>query len=233
MLAAFVAAFLSGSIGSGGGLLLLPVLSSILGVQLAVPMLTSVQIVSNASRACFSFDQIRWRALLSFILLAIPCTLIGGFAFVHLNKVLIMHMIGILLLVYLGINLLQQKDSGYHQSKKAFLPLAGLAGFLSGLIGTAGPLGPAAFMSLELQPLEFIATDAMCSLILHAVKIAFYQSMLNIPSNIWALSFLCALMTIVGSWCGRRLTQLLPQQIFRRVVMGSLAISSLLLIIRV
>src|SRR5262249_14152125 len=147
----------------------------------------SVQIVSNASRAYFSFRHINWHALLSFASVAIPGTVMGALAFVHLDKTLVMRLIGLMLLIYLVINIFRKND-GQQQSKTTFLPFAGLAGFLSGMIGTAGPLGPAAFLSLNLTPLEFIATDATCSLILHLVKLAIYNSCLNIPSSVCGLS---------------------------------------------
>lgn len=49
--AAGVLAFVSAVAGFGGGVLLLPVLVALFGVQAAVPVLTAAQLASNGSRA--------------------------------------------------------------------------------------------------------------------------------------------------------------------------------------
>ena len=233
VVATFFAALLSGSIGSGGGLLLLPILSTIVGVQNAVPMLTSIQIVSNASRASLSWRTIRWRALFRFASVAVPTTILGSYAFVHLNKGVLMHVIGTCLVLFIAINFFKRPtDEQTQKSEKFFLPFAAMAGFLSGMIGTAGPLGPLAFLSLEMSPVEFIATDATCSLILHMVKLAVYQSSLNIPAELWALSVGLAFVTIIGSWSGKNIAKHIPTNTFKKVVMGSLAVSSIMLAVR-
>ena len=46
----FVAGFLSGSVGFGGGMLLLPVITYFYGVEVAVPVSTIAQLLSNLSR---------------------------------------------------------------------------------------------------------------------------------------------------------------------------------------
>lgn len=232
IMATFFAALLSGSIGSGGGLLLLPILSAIVGVQNAVPMLTSIQIVSNASRAGLSWRSIRWNALFRFASVAVPATLLGSYAFVNLNKGALMHIIGTILVVLIAINFWKGAQKETKTSEKYFMPFAAAAGFLSGMIGTAGPLGPMAFLSLEMSPVEFIATDATCSLILHLVKLSVYQHSLNIPAELWATSVGLAFVTIAGSWCGKNLAKHIPAATFKKVVMGSLAVSSLMLAVR-
>jgi uncharacterized protein len=62
----------SGAAGFGGALLLLPVLSNILGVKTAVPVLTIMQLLGNLSRVWFGRTQISWKPVGYFLPGALP-----------------------------------------------------------------------------------------------------------------------------------------------------------------
>lgn len=50
ILVGLIAGFLSGSVGFGGGMILLPVITYFYGVEVAVPVSTIAQLLSNLSR---------------------------------------------------------------------------------------------------------------------------------------------------------------------------------------
>lgn len=230
---AFGAAMLSGTIGFGGGILMLPVLSHSLGVSEAVPILTAIQIVSNSSRAFFSYKDINWRLVGLFLSAAIPSTIIGGLAFVHMDKAIVLRLMGVLLLGYLAIVAVRwKKGEDATPSKRTFIALGALVGFLSGLIGTAGPIGAAAFLSLDLPPVVYIASDASSSMILHMVKMGVYQNSMSLPTSGWLIAVILSIATMYGAWCGRRFTQKLPKPVFRKVALAMLAISGITLLIQ-
>lgn len=86
----WLAATVSGVAGFGGALLLLPVLTNLVGVKAAVPILTIAQLWGNALRVWFGRTEIRWRPVLYFIVTAIPFSIVGGMLFVDLPKQAIM-----------------------------------------------------------------------------------------------------------------------------------------------
>lgn len=63
ILVGLIAGFLSGSVGFGGGMILLPVITYFYGVEVAVPVSTIAQLLSNLSRVGMGkntkFDSIR------------------------------------------------------------------------------------------------------------------------------------------------------------------------------
>ena len=59
--AGFAAGLLSGTVGFGGGMILLPAMTSFYGIEVAVPMSTVSQLLSNIFRSCAGFRSIRWR----------------------------------------------------------------------------------------------------------------------------------------------------------------------------
>ncbi len=58
ILSSFIASLISGSVGFGGALLLLPVLTLYAGAELAVPVFTIAQLTGNLSRKTFGLNQI-------------------------------------------------------------------------------------------------------------------------------------------------------------------------------
>lgn len=58
MIVGLVAGLLSGSVGFGGGMILLPVITYFYGVEVAVPVSTVAQLLSNLSRVVIGWKEI-------------------------------------------------------------------------------------------------------------------------------------------------------------------------------
>lgn len=82
---ALIASTISGAAGFGGALILLPVLSGIVGIKTAVPILTIGQIFGNASRVWFGRQGLKWKPIIFFLLTAIPLTIIGSYLFTDID----------------------------------------------------------------------------------------------------------------------------------------------------
>jgi len=156
--ASFTAATISGAAGFGGALLLLPLLVATVGVTHAVPLLTVAQLIGNLSRAGFGFTQIQWKPVGLFLLGAVPFSILGAVSFIQLPKELVTRTIGAAILIFVALQyfgLLKVKAG------RALLAAGGgVVGSLSGLVGSAGPLGAAIFLSLGLPPVAYIASEA-------------------------------------------------------------------------
>ena len=72
IIAAFAAGLLSGTVGFGGSMILLPAMTSCYGIEVAVPMSTIAQLLSNLFRVGAGFRCIRWRKAAFFLILAAP-----------------------------------------------------------------------------------------------------------------------------------------------------------------
>ena len=142
----FLAAFISGAAGFGGALLLLPVLSWSIGPAMAVPVLTLAQLIGNLSRVYVGFKEISWKPVVIFIATAVPLSIIGALFFVSLPKTLIMRVIGACIVVFAALKYF--KILKLHSGTKTLLIDGSITGLLSGLVGSAGPIGAAVFLSL-------------------------------------------------------------------------------------
>lgn len=221
---ALTAAALSGSAGFGGALLLLPLLTRVVGPELAVPLLTLAQIVGNASRVWLGFHQIRWRPVGLFLSTALPGAVLGALCFVSIPRSVLVRSTGAAILVYVLLRLSGRLRLA--PGPGAFLVVGGVSGFLSGLVGSSGPLGSAVFLSLDLPPLAYVASDAMTSLLVHLAKTATYQSRLHFSGRVWLLAGVLGAAMILGTWLSRWLVERMPPERFRRyvtVLLGAIA----------
>ncbi|HEV8715233.1 MAG TPA: sulfite exporter TauE/SafE family protein [Candidatus Binatia bacterium] len=228
LLCGWLAAAVSGAAGFGGALLLLPVISHFFGAKAAVPILTLAQLLGNVSRAGFGVCDIRWRPALIFSAGAIPASIIGARLFVELPSALVMQVIGMFLLV---VVILRHTSLGkYPIPRKALAPAGMVVGFLSAVVGSAGPLGAAVFLSLHLPQLAYVATEAVTATLMHLTKSVIYGRYALITSTDLLVGVALGGAMILGSWTGRKLIERLSPQWFSRLVESLLVIAALSLI---
>lgn len=215
-IAAFAAAAISGAAGFGGALLLLPLLVAAVGATQAVPLLTIAQLIGNLSRAGLGFKQIHWKPVGLFLLGAIPLSILGAMSFVQLPKELMTRSIGAAILAFVTL-----KHFGFLKITSGRLVLiagGGAVGFLSGLVGSAGPLGAAIFLSLGLPPVAYIASEATTALVMHGVKTVVYQHYIVLDREFWFLAALMGIAMALGTWSAKRVIERMPRETFQRFV---------------
>lgn len=222
---AFFTAALSGTIGFGGAILLLPILTATLGVAKAVPLLTFIQIVGNASRVIFARSEINWAAAKTFLITAVPFSMLGAYSFVSAPKGIMLKLIGVSILLFIVLKLFGVTKA---QVSKKNLPYAGaIVGFLSGLLGTAGPLGAAVFMSMNLPPLTYISTDAFSSLVMHTAKAIVYHPASADFASLSILTIVMSATTILGTLVGNKIAKRIPENLFRHAVTAVVVIAAI------
>jgi len=219
---AFAAAAISGSAGFGGALLLLPLLTAVVGPKEAVPLLTVAQLFGNFSRAGFGFKQIQWKPVAWFLFGAIPLSLVGAISFVRLPASVITRGIGVAVLVFAVLKYFHILD--FRPSKRLLVIGGGVTGLLSGLVGSAGPVGAAVFLSLGLPPVAYVASEASTALAMHAVKTIVYGSMLKLDNEFWMLGALLGVAMIAGTWAANRVISHVSQEGFERYVLVLLSV---------
>jgi uncharacterized protein len=226
---AVVAAAVSGSVGFGGALLLLPLLTRTVGPTIGVPLLTVAQLVGNLSRALLGARAIAWRPALAFLVTAVPASVVGSYCFVELPKALVTRLIGVAILVLVVLKWRGQLD---FVIRTRHLAAAGAAvGFLSGLVGSAGPLGAAAFLSLDLPPVSYIATEATTAVAMHAVKLLVYGHFVQFDEMVWRLAVVLSSAMVLGTWVGKKTVERLSVERFRIVIGGLLVALALQMIV--
>jgi len=228
-LIAFLAATISGAAGFGGALLLLPVLTGIVGIKAAVPILTIGQIFGNASRIWFGRKELKWKPILLFLLTAIPLTIIGSYLFTDIDSKKIKIGIGVFLIMLVFYRRIKTKKIGI--GEKGMLIGGGLTGFLSGLAGSAGPLGAAFFLGLNLTATAYVASEAFTALTMHLTKTIVYNKYSLIGQTELYYGLFIGIAMILGSWAGKKIIEKLSRDKFIILLEFLLIISGLQMII--
>lgn len=224
----FLAATISGAAGFGGALVLLPVLTGIVGIKAAVPILTIGQVFGNASRVWFGRHDLKWKPIIFFLLTAIPLTILGSYLFSYIDSKKIKIEIGIFLILLVVYR--RAKIKKIELGEKGMLLGGGLTGFLSGLAGSAGPLGAAFFLGLNLTATAYIASEAFTALTMHLTKTIVFNKYSLIGQIELYYGLLIGIAMILGSWTGKKIIEKLSREKFIMLVEILLIISGIQLI---
>lgn len=216
LLGAFAAAAISGAAGFGGTLLLLPLLTRVVGVEAAVPLLTMAQFIGNLSRVGFNYRHIRWRPVAIFLTAAIPAAIFGALSFVSLPKEIVVRVIGGAILCFVLLRVLGLAK--FEPSNRLLVAGGALVGFLSGLVGSAGPLGAAIFLTLNLPPLAYVGSEAATAVMMHPVKMAVYETKLDHGPGFWPLALALGAAMVIGTWASKRIIERISADRFRMFV---------------
>jgi uncharacterized membrane protein YfcA len=224
----WLAASVSGAVGFGGALLLLPVLIKMVGAKAAVPILTLAQLLGNLSRAGFGGKDIRRRPALVFSVGTVPASVVGSRLFVALPSGTIQRLIGVFLL---GVVALRRTPMGRRRMPtRVLIPAGVVVGFLSAIAGSAGPLAAVVFLNLQLPARAYVATEAVTAVLMHVTKCIVYgrYAAMDRAGLVGGLALGGAMM--LGSWTGRKLIERLSERAFRLLVEVLLIVASMSLI---
>lgn len=208
----------SGVMGLAGGMLLLAVLLRHLDPVVAIPVHGVVQLVSNASRAWFQREHVRWDAVWRFAWPLLPAGAVG----LHLlrsappdaGRVAI----GAFVLVATWAPGWLRFGARGGDPRRALGWGGALVGFASTSIGATGPLLAPFILALGLGTQASVGTLAACQIFQHLAKVLLFGAT-GFDFGRFALPLLglCA-GSIAGSALGTRLLDRVPEQTFRRGV---------------
>lgn len=228
LISSWIASTISGIAGFGGSLIMLPVVSHLLGAKRAIPVLTIAWLMGNLSRAWLGRDDIRWRPVLLFSLGALPAALLGARVFVELPAVLVLKGIGVFLLLMV---VFRHTPLNRPIPERWLVGAGVLVGFLSAVIGSAGPLGAAAFLSLHLPPAVYVASEAVTAVVMHATKVVMYRHYELLTGEDTVMGLALGMAMVVGSWTARALLHKVPEKWVLAFVEALLVVAAVSLLV--
>lgn len=211
-----IAGILSGSIGFGGGMILLPVVTWFYGVDVAVPVATVAQLMSNLSRSLMGWREIRWRETGRFLLTALPLTALGALGFAVIDKTLVTRVLCVFLIVFSIMKMTHKLR--LPQGKITMLLGGGLTGLLNGMLGISGPLSSAVFLTLNLTPVAYIASEAAAAAAMHTVKALAYGKFDLMNGSILLNGLFIGCAMIAGNFIAMRIIRHINKRPYRIVV---------------
>jgi uncharacterized membrane protein YfcA len=206
LIVGIAAGALSGVIGTGSSIMLLPVLVYRFGPKQAVPIMAIAAVMSNIAKVLSWWREVDWRAFAAFSLTGAPAAALGARTLLILPPRIVDAALGAFFLCMIPGR--RRLHASRFRIKLWQLALAGAAiGFLTGIVMSTGPLSVPAFTSYGLAKGAFLSTEAASSFALMVSKVVTFQQSgaLPLPSIIRGLIIGSSVMA--GSFAGKLVVQ--------------------------
>jgi uncharacterized membrane protein YfcA len=220
---------ISGVIGTGSSIILLPILVYTFGPKQAVPIMAVAALMANLARVMAWWKLIDWRAFAAYSITGMPAAVLGARTLLALPS----HVIDI----FLGVFFLLMIPTRHYLIKRQYrirlwqLSIAGaFIGFLTGLVLSTGPLSVPAFTAYGLLKGAFISTEAASSLMLYITKVLTFGEFGAMPPPIFIKGLLVGSSLMAGTFIGKVVMIKLSDQAFQHLLDGLLLCSGIALL---
>jgi len=221
-----VAGTISGIVGFGSSIMLMPVLVIAYGPLAAVPIMAIAAIMANLSRVMVWWRDVDWRACAAYSATGIPAAALGARTLLALPPRVVEVALGAFFLAMIPA----RRWLARHDFKlnRWHLALIGLViGFLTGIVVTTGPISAPVFLAYGLVKGAFLATEAAGSLGIYVAKSAVFRSFGALPWDAIAKGLVIGVSLMAGSYLAKRFVLRLPAERFRLLMDALMAASGI------
>ena len=232
--AAVAAGFLSALTGFGGAAILLPALAWAMGTREAVPVLTVAQLLGNAARVALNRRELAWPVAGWFSLGGVPAAVAGGLLFAVAPLAALSRLLGgylILIVIYRHVR--RRRAGGPEVATmrvRRFAAVGTASGFLSALLGTAGPFAAPFFLAAGLVKGAYIGTEAATAVVMHVAKLGVYGGTNLLSPRAVGTGAVLGAAVVAGTWGGKLVVDRMPERPFVRLVDAALLVAGLRLL---
>lgn len=221
-----VAGTISGIVGTGSSIMLVPVLVLAYGPKQAVPIMAVASIMANIAKTLVWWREVDWRACFVYSATGIPAAALGARTLLVLPTKSVDLALGVFFLAMIPVgrwmNAHRFKLNLYH------LAVAGAAiGFLTGIVASTGPLSVPAFASYGLVKGAFLATEAASSLSVFLSKAVTFREFGALPLDAILKGLIVGSSLMAGAFIAKSVVLRLSPKFFRRLLDGILLCSGL------
>jgi uncharacterized protein len=207
----------AGVAGFGGGIVLMPTLTVLIGPHAALPIICFSSIFATATRAWLNRKHIDWKVNVYFLIGALPLIIIGTKIFISLDQNTIEKILGLFMLMLLVSKKLPLTRN-FRTPLWAFVPLGSFTAFIAGLTGVPGPFSAMFFINYGLQKMAYIGTFAIAMAILRIPQLAVFALDKFIDLQIIYLSLGLGLISVPSAYFGAKLVRKLPEKYFNAFI---------------
>jgi uncharacterized protein len=230
ILASLLGWFISSLVGGGSSFILMPFIGIFLGAAAIAPVVTIGGILGSSGRAVFYREKINWTVLKWDIPGAIFGAVLGAFALTKIHVDGLKILIGLFLLLSALNSFFKPIDINFKVKPWHFLPASFIYGFLSGLLGSMGPLLVPFYLNYGLEKEELLGTQATTRVIIHFVKIITYGLLGLLTLPYIGYGILVGLAAFPGNFLGHIFLEKLSQNRFQQLVISFVMFSGIFIL---
>ena len=220
---------LSGIVGFGASIMLMPVLMLAFGPQEAVPIMAIAALLANLSRVLVWWREVDWRANAYYCSTAVPMAALGARTLLVLDPRIVEGILGGLFLLMIPAR--RWLVARGMRVKAWHLPIVGaVIGFLSGLVASTGPINTPFFLAYGLVKGAYLATEAVGSMAIGITKAIVFQRFDALPLETVGRGLLIGASLMIGSRLAKGFVLRLDPEQFRLLMDLLLAGAGLVLL---
>ncbi|MBR2514411.1 MAG: sulfite exporter TauE/SafE family protein [Halomonas sp.] len=225
LLTLLAAGVIKGAIGSGVPVIVIPVLTMLYDVKLAIAVLVAPNLFSNALQVWqYRRHLLPLRFLAAFSIAGGLGIIIGTWGLVVLSPTLLSLGVAGAIVMYLAIKLARRKMvMPFSLARRIVLPVGLLAGVLQGAAGMSAPASVTFLNAMRLERQVFIGSISVFFVAITCVQIPALLSagILTLERSLYSLAAL--LVILVAMPLGAQLGKRLPHHLFDNLIMLLLA----------
>ena len=226
LIVGLVAGTISGIVGTGSSIMLMPVLIYQYGPKQAVPIMAIAAVMANLSRILAWWHEVDWRACAAFSAPAIPAAALGARTLLALPSRAVDVAIGLFLIAMVPV----RHWLARHQLKAQLWHLAiggAVIGYLTGIVVSTGPLSVPLFLFYGLTKGAFLATEAASSLGMYLSKSVTFQHFGALTQEIALQGIVAGASLMSGAFIAKRFVLRLEPEMFRLVMDAIMLVAGL------
>ncbi|MGX9393211.1 sulfite exporter TauE/SafE family protein [Nitrobacteraceae bacterium UC4446_H13] len=221
-----IAGTISGIVGTGSSIMLIPVLAYEFGPKEAVPIMAVAAVIANLSRIVAWWREVDWRACAAYSVTGVPAAALGARTLLVLPSRAVDIAIGLFLMAMVPArHWLAKRDikiTLWH------LALGGaVIGYLTGIVVSTGPLSVPLFLFYGLTKGAFLATEAASSLGLYLSKSVTFERFGALDTAVFLKGLIAGSSLMFGAFIAKRFVLKLDPNVFRLVMDGIMLLAGL------
>ncbi|WP_244063550.1 sulfite exporter TauE/SafE family protein [Bradyrhizobium sp. Ce-3] len=219
LIVGLVAGTISGIVGTGSSIMLMPVLVYQYGPKQAVPIMAIAAVMANLSRILAWWREVDWRACAAYSITGIPAAALGARTLLALPSHAVDIAIGVFLIAMVPVrHWLARHDL---KAKLWHLAVGGaVIGYLTGIVVSTGPLSVPLFLFYGLSKGAFLATEAASSLGLYVSKSVTFERFGALTPDIALKGLIAGASLMAGAFIAKRFVLQMRPESFRLIMDG-------------
>ena len=226
-----IAGTLSGIVGFGSSIMLMPVLMIVYGPLQSVPIMAVAAIMANVSRIMVWWREVDWRACAAYSLTGIPSAALGARTLLVLPPRIVEGALGAFFILMIPVRR-WLADHDRRLSRWHLAAVGLVIGFVTGIVVSTGPITAPIFLAYGLVKGAFIATEAAGSLSVYLSKAVVFRSFGALPVDLILKGLVIGSTLMVGSFMAKRFVLRLSPDRFRILMEGLMLVSGIAMLWR-
>jgi uncharacterized protein len=226
LIVGLVAGTISGIVGTGSSIMLMPVLVYQYGPKQAVPIMAIAAVMANLSHILAWWREVDWRACAAYSVPGIPAAALGARTLLALPS----HAVDIAIGLFLIAMVPARHWLARHQLKFSLWHLAvggAVIGYITGIVVSTGPLSVPLFLFYGLSKGAFLATEAASSLGVYVSKSVTFQQFGALTPDVAIQGLIAGSSLMAGAFIAKPLLLKLNADAFRLVMDGIMIVAGL------